>query len=563
VATLIVPRVDRGDCLNPTLGPQICDFIEGVGQWADQGVGAIFGPGSLQEQPAKLDDEKRMLVYRCYELHPHDHRMPGNRIFDRAAVELRKGVAKTEWAAWIAYCELHPWAPVRFDGFDEHGELLAGRPVMSPYIPMMASAEEQVQELAFGVLKFIIEHCDSRDMFDCSKEQLVRLGPGGMNDGMAVPVSNSPSTRDGARTTFQHFDEPHRLTLPRERAAVETMLQNLPKRQLETPWALYTSTAGAPGEGSVEEDVRNEAELISEGRAENSSLFFFGRWASVENHPDLSTVEKRIAAIAEATGPVGEWGMGQFERVAKDYERVGVDRAYWERVYLNRWRKSASGAYDMKKVRELVKPENNPGVIEKGSFITLGFDGARRKDATAIVATDIPTGRQQILGLWERPEDAHDWETDESDVNGVMAQAFKDFEVWRGYCDPPYWVETVALWAGKWPDQIIEWWCNRQRPAAYMARAYGEAIDAGAIKFVGTEQNRLDMVRHIGHAGRKNLKITDDEGQPLWILQKQDGQPLNKFDACMAGNLSWQARLDAIAEGATPKAKIGAPRRLY
>jgi len=46
-------------------------------------------------------------------------------------------------------------------------------------------------------------------------------------------------------------------------------------------------------------------------------------------------------------------------------------------------------------------------------------------------------------------------------------------------------------------------------------------------------------------------------------LQKQDGQPLNKFDACMAGNLSWQARLDAIAEGATPKAKIGAPRRLY
>jgi hypothetical protein len=57
--------------------------------------------------------------------------------------------------------------------------------------------------------------------------------------------------------------------------------------------------------------------------------------------------------------------------------------------------------------------------------------------------------------------------------------------------------------------------------------------------------------RRIGHAGRKDLKITDDEGQPLWVLQKLDGQPLNKFDACMAGNLSWKPR------------STGTPRRLY
>lgn len=552
MATLIVPPAVQP--FNPTLGFQVVKFIQ---------ERCVFGPGSLQEQPAVLDEEKQMLVCRFYEVHPKGHRLEGNRVFDRCSVELRKGVAKTELAAWITFCELHPESPARFNGFAPDGSLLEGKPVKSPYIPMMASAEEQVQELAFGVLKYIIEHCRDESMFVCSKEQLIRLSPGGTNDGMAVPVSNAPSTRDGARTTFQHFDEPHRLTLPRERAAVETMIQNLPKRQLEAPWALYTSTAGAPGEGSVQEDVRNEAELIDERRADNSSLFFFGRWASVDNHPKLDTVEQRIAAISEATGPVGEWGKGQFERIAKDYERVGIDRAYWERVYLNRWRKSGSGAYDMTIVRDLAKPENWPGIIEKGSFVTVGFDGARRKDATAIVLTEIFTGRQQIAGLWERPEDAHQWECDESDVDGVMQQVFKDYEVWRGYCDPPYWVETVASWNGKWPDQIIEWWCNRQRPAAYMARAYDEAIDGRQIKFVGTEQQRADMVRHIGHAGRKNLKITDDEGKPLWILQKQDGQEINKFDACMAGNLSWQARLDAIAEGAQPTAKVGMPRRLY
>lgn len=554
MATLIVPRAERLT-LYPTLGWQVIDDIERY---------CVFGPGSLQEQPAKLDDEKKYLIARFYEVYPVDHHLAGTRHFDRCAIELRKGVAKTELASWITHMELHPWSHVRFNGFDEHGELLPGKSVMAPYIPMMATAEEQVMELAFGVLKYIVEHSDcakepTGHLFDATLERIVRLGSGGTNDGMAVPVSVAPSSRDGARTTFQHFDEPHHLYLPRERGAVEAMIENLSKRQLETPWALYTSTAGVPGQGSVQEDVRREAELIDEGRAPNSSLFFYGRWAG-ESHDDLSTVEKRISAIEEATGPVGEWGKGQFERIARDYDRVGIDRMYWERVYLNRWRKSNAGAFDVEKVKTLVL-QNEP--LARGSFVTVGFDGARRRDATAIVLTEIPTGRQQIAGLWERPEDAVDWECDEADVNGVMEQVFKEYDVWRAYCDPPYWVETVAIWAGRWPDQVVEWWTNQQRKAAYMARAYAEAIDGDQIRFVGSQDNLDAMVRHIAHAGRKDLKIVDDQGKPLWHLGKLNGLPQNTFDACMAGNLSWQARLDAIASGDQPRNRFGAPRRLY
>jgi hypothetical protein len=545
VATLIVPRPDP-ESLNPTLGQQVCDFIE------DR---AVFGPGSLQEQSAKLDAEKKMFIYRMYEVYPKGHRLEGNRVFERCAVELRKGLAKTEFAAWVAFCELHPEAPVRFDGWDANGDPV-GRPVSAPYIPLMAAAEEQVMELAFGVLTFIIQHSPDASIFDCSKERIVRLSRSGTNDGVAVPVSNAPNTRDGARTTFQHFDEPHRLTLPRERHAHETMLQNLPKRQIESPWALYTSTAGNLGQGSIEEDVRAEAEAIAEGKLDNKSFFFFARWAGDE-HQELDTLEKRVAAVADATGPVGEWGLGQFDRIARDYDRVGIDRMYWERVYLNRWRKSGSAAFDMNKVKDLV--QDSP--IERGAFVSVGFDGARRKDSTAIVITEIDSGRQQLVALWERPEDAQEWEIDSTEVDDVFADIMRDFEVWRAYCDPPYWIENVAHWAGKWPDQVVEWWTNRQRPAAYMVRAYAEAIDGQQISFVGPMRDEL--VRHIGHAGRKDLKINDDEGQPLWILQKQDGQLMNKFDACMAANLSWQARLDALAVGARPAGRVGAPRRLY
>lgn len=545
MAVLVVPPLDLSF---PTLGPQVCEFIE---------ERLVFGPGSLAGQPARLDDEKRGLVYRAYEVFPRGHRLAGRRRFQRVGWELRKGVAKTEGAAWIAACELHPEAPVRCDGFDAGGQPV-GRPVTSPYIPMMAVTEEQVEELAYGVLKFVLENCPDTDLFDISKERIVRLGPTGSNEGEVVAVSNAPGSRDGARTTFQHFDEPHRLFMPRMRDAHETMLQNMPKRPLEDPWTFYTSTAGQPGQRSIEEDVRAEAEDISAGKIDDPSLFFFARWAGDE-HSDLSSVEARIAAVADATGPIGEWGVGQFERIAKDYDRKGVDQSYWERVWLNRWRKSGSQAFNMTKiVPGLLVDEPIPA----GAFVTVGFDGARFKDATAVVVTEVSSGRQQLEGVWERPELADEWEVPEDEVTAKVEEIFSRFDVWRMYCDPPHWTETVASWAAKHPDRVVEWFTVRKRAMADAARIYTEAVDAGIVTFP-VSPLRDALLRHMGHAGRRNLTLSDDKGELLWTLQKQDGRLEDKFDAAMAAVLSWRACIDARREGAKPRVKAYAPRRIY
>jgi hypothetical protein len=544
MAVLIVPPLDLSF---PTLGPQIAPFIE---------ERFVFGPGSLQGQPAKLDDEKRGILYRLYEVYPPGHRLAGRRRFQRGGVEVRKGLAKTEFAAWIAGCELHPEAPVRCDGFDADGNPV-GRPVRSPYIPMMAVTEEQVEELAYGVLKYILENCPDSDLFDISKERIVRLGPTGSNEGELVAVSNAPGSRDGARTTFQHFDEPHRLFMPRMREAHETMLQNMPKRPLEDPWTLYTSTAGQPGQNSIEEDVVAEAEAIAKGENDDPSLFFFRRWAGDE-HDDLSTVELRVAAVADATGPVGEWGVGQFERIAKDFDRKGVDKAYWERVWLNRWRKSGSQAFNMIKVQDLLVP----GVIPDGAFVTAGFDGARYRDATALTITEIETGRQMCVGVWERPENVEEWEVPEDEVTAQVEDMFGRFEVWRMYCDPPHWTETVASWAAKHPDQVLEWFTVRKRPMADATRAYSEAVESESVTFA-ENPHRDTFIRHLGNTARRLLTLTDDQGEQLWVPCKQDGRLEDKIDCAVSGILSWQACIDARRDGAKPKPKAWAPRRIY
>ncbi|MEG9248018.1 hypothetical protein V6S67_07965 [Arthrobacter sp. Soc17.1.1.1] len=506
----------------------------------------VFGPGSLAGRPAILDPEKRAALYRLYEVYPQGHRLAGRRRFKRGGIEWRKGLAKTEFAAWVSLAELHPEAPARCDGFDAYGRPV-GRPVMFPYIPMMATSEEQVSELAYGVLKYVVEEGPDADLFDSGLDRIIRLGARGQNEGQVVPVSNAPNSRDGALTTFQCFDEPHRLYLPNQKNAHETMTANLEKRVLEDPWSLYTSTAGQPGQNSIQEDLRKEAEDIDKGLIDDPQMFFFARWAGPE-HKDLTTLDLRVAAISEATGPIGEYGPGQFESIARQWDRKGADKSYLERVWLNRWQKSAAQAFDLDKWKTLARPEQK---IPDGAFVTIGFDGARFRDATAFVVTDIETGLQ--MGgkdlLWEQDPKVEDWEVDEDEVTAKLEELMKRFNVWKLYGDPPHWTETMGSWSAKYPDQVEEWWTARKTPMSYAVRAFTEAIDAGIITHTGNE----DYTRHIGNAGRRDLRILDDQGQPLWTLGKIELD--RKFDQAMAGVLSWKACLDARKSGAKPRRK--------
>jgi hypothetical protein len=230
----MVPKNDG--VIYPSLGQLVCDFIE---------ENLVFGPGDLRGQPAVLDGEKRALIWRIYELFPQGHENAGRRRFKRCAISIAKGLAKTEFAAWIAACELHPDAPVRCIGWNNDGTPKGG-PVNDPYIPLIAYTEEQSDELAYGTLKVVLEEGPLRDDFDIGLERIMRKKGGGK----AVSLSTSPNARDGARTTFCVEDETHWWTLPghwklpRPRSPV---LVQWPKPQWTTPgrsWKAGPKTAG-------------------------------------------------------------------------------------------------------------------------------------------------------------------------------------------------------------------------------------------------------------------------------------------------------------------------------
>jgi phage terminase large subunit-like protein len=523
----------------PSLGGQVCDFIESY---------LVHGPGDLRGQPVTLDDEKRALIWRTYEVYPKKHPQAGRRRFKRVALSLRKGSAKTELAALIAAVELHRDGPVRCDGFDANG-VPVGVGVTDPYIPMVAYTEEQSDELAYGALRIILMYSQVADDFDIGIERIMRIG----GDGKAVSLSTSPDARDGARTTFELFDETHRFTTPRLRSAHRTMLANIPKRYLSDAWSLEVTTAPAPGENSVAENTMDYARQVAGGAIQDSRLFFFHRQAS-DSH-DLETPEGIREAVLEASGPVAAWS--DIDSICEQWRDPTADKSYLERVWLNRLVRASERAFDTERWSELADPGYMPA---DGSVITIGFDGARWRDSTALVGTEVSTGFQFLMGLWEKPELIDDWEVPAEDVRDIVDEAFERWDVWRMYCDPPYWESTVAEWAGKYGDQrVLEWWTNRQKAMAYAIKSFESAIASGELLHDGNEH----LTRHIGNAVRKVLTLRDEEGRPLWTIYKERPDSPHKIDAAMAAIISWEARGDALTAGAgKPKVSVYEKRGL-
>lgn len=513
----------------PSLGPQVCAFIEAY---------AVHGPGSLRGQPVRLHAQNRALIHRAYEVYPKGHPRAGRRRFTQVVWSLRKGSAKTEDAALVAFAELHPEGPVRFAGWDANGQPV-GMGVTDPYIPMVAYTEEQTEDLAYAALYVICSEGGLADDFDIGLERIMRVG----GDGKAVALAAAPDSRDGARTTFQHKDETHRFVTPRLREASQVMDANLPKRALDDPWGLETTTAPMPGEGSVGEQQHDHALAIEQGKVKDRSFFFFHREAAPTH--DLNTDEGLRAAVVEASGPaVAAWS--GIEGICDLYRRPTTDRRYFERVWLNRRVAGAAQAFDVERWRELADPA---GRIPDGALVTAGLDPARTRDSTGLVVTEVRTGRQEVHGFWERPEGREVWELDEDLLEEALDAVWGRFDCWLTYIDPFEFEDALARWQGRRGRQRVQRfamsWRNR-KATALMWRRYRRAMVEGSLSHDGDRR----MAAHIGASQRRDLPDRDDEGQPLWVVQKErDDSPL-KIDLAAAGALSWEARAVCIAAGA-------------
>jgi phage terminase large subunit-like protein len=510
---LLLPAMDPVPW--PTLGPELADWFE---------EHLVHGPGDVRGQRIELTDEERLFLYRAYEVYPHGDPQAGRRRFKRVVYSRRKGTRKTELAAWIAIAEMDPTAPVRCTGWREEAGVMVpvGGPVTDPYIPMVATTEEQSEDLAYGAVKAILENCELGNRYYIGEERILhRDAPGELK-----ALAQAPNARDGARTTFQHFDETHLFASERLKSSHATMLRNVPKRSLGDAWSLETTTMYAPGEESVAELSHLYAEEIRAGRVDDARLFFDHRQAS-ETH-DLDTRKGLLAAIIEASGDAIAWA--DVESIASQYREAAANRDEgaknrFRRYWLNQRRSLARRAYppDLWAARADVERE-----VPKDSEIVVFFDGSYSRDSTALIGCTVEEKPHIfVIAAWERPAGATRWRTPRNEVLDAIDETMADYRVLELAPDPPGWVREVEDLEATYGETVVRFETNqpsRMGPACdefeQALRGTGEHADGVLPEGGFTHDGDERLARHISHC------VAKKRGRWILVTKETDDSPL-------------------------------------
>ena len=487
--------------------------------------------GPHRGDPFLLTEEQQRFIVWHYRIDPDAHldldRPSAPFVFRRSQLVRPQKWGKGPLSAAMVCAEGDPEGPVLFDGWGADGEPV-GRPWGTPWIQVTAVSEDQTDNVWRSLIP-MIELGDFAGSIDDTGQTRINL-PGG---GLVEPVTASARSRLGQRITFAVQDETHSwIKRNGGHYLSRNQLRNLAGmggRSIET------TNAWDPSEDSVAQrtyesktsdvhkDYPTPLPVSFANKRERRRIFrvAYGdsRWV------DLDRIEAEAAEIMEQ------------------------DPANAERFFGNRIVTGSDAAFDPVRWGDLAGRPPKTGKRRRLEVITAGFDGARFEDSTGLVATHVATGYQWVAGVWEKPDGvAGDvWEVPEHEVTDALAGLFADWTVWRVYADPPRWESTIDAWIGTYgPDKIIPWWTLRTKAMAWALRNFAVAQTRGEL----SHDDHPAYAAHIRNSRRiRHPQLRDDEGRPMWTIQKdRPGSPL-KIDLAMAGCLSWEARGDAIAAG--------------
>lgn len=510
----------------PSLGFAAAEWIE---------AHCVIPDGPYAGEPFTLTDEMVRFLVHFYRVDPVavNPKTNGPRwVYERGGQLVRpqkwgKGPFSAAVLLWEAHGDAVP------DGFDAAGRVV-GRPWPTPWLQVTAVSEDQVANVFRALLPMVQLGPLASAIPDAG---LTRINL--PNGGRIEPVTASARSRLGQRVTFCLQDETHSWVASTGGVALadnqRRNLAGMSGRFLETTNAWDIS------EGSV-------AQLTAENAVGVFVDYPVPPAGSVTNRSERRRVMRRVygdSATARAGALWRPWV--DLDRIEVEIEALlARDPGQAERFFLNRAHQGSTVAFDLEAWSRASHPDR---VVPDSALITIGVDGARFDDALAIVATEVETFHQWPIFIAERPVHAGPgYEHDLDAADRAVQWAFDRWNVWRLYADPQRIEVLIDRWLGRWSkDRVVEWFTNQpnSRKVADAVRVFTEAVARGDMSHDGDS----DFARHVANARRKPLQVKDDEGRPMWSVQKDRPGSPNKIDAAMAAILSAQARADAIAAG--------------
>ncbi|MFJ4173399.1 terminase large subunit domain-containing protein [Microbacterium sp. NPDC089696] len=537
----------------------------------------VHGRGGAQGMPITYGDEYSGFIVDCYA-----HDAAGKRFYNSAFFSRPKGTDKSGLAAALVLFEA--FGPARFAGWAKGGETyeflgqtytyVKGEPmgmgVKSPTIKIMATEEGQTGNVFDNVYYNLTD--ENAPLYALKAVYGVDAGKTRVliphNGGTITPSTAGAASKDGGLETFAVFDETHLYETPTLRAMYDTVVRNLSKRRKEGTWFIETTTMYEPGAESVAEDTYFLADQIEDKKARRPRLLFDHRWADIESLdkikvPDptkrggrrLETEEEYLERLTEAFyesfGDAIAWndpeGMlddlfdprrSEEDTIRYFFNAVVAGKHAW--LKLLEWSRIGLQARLAEAKEAGTKLGFRPP--SRGDKIALGFDGSFNSDATVLIACRIDDGYVFPIGIWEAPDskEAKHWKVDHQEVETVLDETFKKFEVVAFLADPPLWRDYVDRWETKYgPDLLVK--ATDAKPISFetaqhtvMAKVVERtetAIKSGEL-FHG---NHKVLTRHVLNASRWKRSGGD-------VIGKDRKGSMKKMDAAVGMCLAVEGR---------------------
>lgn len=181
--------------------------------------------------------------------------------------------------------------------------------------------------------------------------------------------------------------------------------------------------------------------------------------------------------------------------------------------------------------------------LADSDMITLGFDGSRTGDSTALVACRVDDGLLQLLAVWESPADGRPWEVPVDQVDVAVSDAMERYRVVRGYFDPPLWRSEIEGWAREFGENSVRKFDTTKVRMQGAVERFRTDVTARTLQYAGSEV----LTRHI-----LNAQVKEARGGGYWLSKSRPGGG-DRIDAAVAAVLAYEARADALASGETQR----------
>jgi hypothetical protein len=527
--------VEGGDQF-PTLGHIAASWIEST---------LVITDGPKMGQPFRLYDEQYMHLLKRYRIHPDATEADGNDAIVHRGSMLVRGQKWGKDPLLAAVALFHAFGPCDYAGWDANGEPV-GRPHPSPWVFVAALNDKQTDN-TWLPLKAMVEQSDLVDLSGVEVNlDMIRLPCGNPIE----PLTTTAYGRLGGRFTAGSLTENGLMT---DTGGDQTGGSGK-RSPLAFARTLIRSVSGMQGmwigaTNTWDPTEHSHAQRVYDAKPDTVYLDVKLSRKKVDFSDDEMLRDELLYLYGDSARERG--GHVSVTSLMGDVRDASNGENEVRRFFLSEILAGEKAVVEPTVWTALESPKKK---VKRGQSITLGFDGSRARDATALVGCRISDGKLFVIDMWKPRETGG--KVPRAKVHAAVAAAFTAYDVHYLFGDPYLWQTELDEWEGKWPKKVVDFPTNQEQRMDRAIERFLTGISSAELCHDGDERLSAHLENAaIAKGKRKPARADADTGAPieyyLKLAKKRDGL----IDLAVAAVLAYEARGQAIEAGALSASK--------